>query len=133
MIVCTCRYCVDTAEKNILYCRFLLLRGTVNPDQNPQAWWKQHCLEFPLLARYWRAHCAFPATSTHSERVYNIEGLVVTSSRKRLDPDRSGHLCACRDYLLQRQVKEAFRLCKQCPQPPHSSCCYTITCKKHNQ
>jgi hypothetical protein len=48
---------------------------------DPQAWWRQHAAEFPLLARYYRAHCAFQATSTASERVYNVEGLVFTKHR----------------------------------------------------
>ena len=129
---------------------YLLLRGKVNQDVNPQVWWKTHSTEFKPLSRYWRAHGAFPATSTHSERVYNIEGLVVTPSRlivivmlltltsgkiifrKSLDPSRSGHLCACRDYLMQRQQKEAFRLCKHCQQPPGIGCSYVISCRKHN-
>jgi hypothetical protein len=64
-------------EKN----RFLSLRGTVQHTANPQIWWREHATEFPLLARYFRAHCAFQATSTASERVFNVEGLVFTKQR----------------------------------------------------
>ena len=64
-------------EKN----RFRSLRGTVKPGHNPQIWWREHAADFPLLARYFRAHSAFQATSTASERVYNVEGLVFTKQR----------------------------------------------------
>jgi hypothetical protein len=57
------------------------LRNTVALNTNPQTWWKEHQLEFPLLARYYRAYCAFQATSTASERVYNVEALVFSRQR----------------------------------------------------
>ena len=50
-------------------------------DSNPQAWWREHSSEFPLFARFYRGHCAFQATSTASERVFNVEGLVFTPFR----------------------------------------------------
>ena len=112
--------------------KFLSLRGSVDHKSNPLNWWKEHSTEYPLLSRYYRAHCAFPATSTNSERIYNIESLVVTSDRKRLIPSRVAGLCEARDYLLQRQQTSAFRLCKKCPQPPSSGAAYIICCKKHN-
>ena len=49
--------------------KFLSLRGSVDHKSNPLNWWKQHNTEYPLLSRYYRAHCAFPATSTNSERI----------------------------------------------------------------
>ena len=55
--------------------RFLSLRGTVAYDSNPQAWWREHSSEFPLLARFYRG------PSTASERVFNVEGLVFTPFR----------------------------------------------------
>ena len=69
----------DKMEKEKI--RFMSLRGTVQPRSNPQIWWREHAAEFPLLARYLRAHSAFQATSTASERVYNVEGLVFTKQR----------------------------------------------------
>ena len=112
--------------------KFLSLRGSVDHKSNPLNWWRQHSTEYPLLSRYYRAHCAFPATSTNSERIYNIESLVVTSDRKKLLPGRVAGLCEARDYLLQRQQTSAFRLCKKCPQPPSPGASYIICCKKHN-
>ena len=61
--------------------RFLGLRETVEEKDNPQQWWREHVTDFPLLGRYYRAYCAFQATSTASERVFNAEGMVVTKSR----------------------------------------------------
>ena len=61
--------------------RFLGLRETVEEKDDPQQWWREHVTEFPLLGRYYRAYCAFQATSTASERVFNAEGMVVTKSR----------------------------------------------------
>ena len=61
--------------------RFLVLSGTVDINMNPMDWWRNHALEFPLLARYWRAYSSFPTTSASSERVFNVDGLVLTSSR----------------------------------------------------
>ena len=112
--------------------KLLELRGTVDHKTNPQHWWKEHCSEYPLLGRYYRGHCAFPATSTNAERVFNMESLVVTPSRKNLLPSRVADLCESRDYLLQRQKTSAFRICKKCPQPPSSAASYVICCKKHN-
>ena len=61
--------------------KFLQGRSSVPDNTNPQLWWREHAPEFPLLARYYKSHCAFPATSTSSERVFNCEGLVVTNHR----------------------------------------------------
>ena len=61
--------------------RFLGLRETVEEKDDPQQWWREHVTEFPLLGHYYRAYCAFQATSTASERVFNAEGMVLTKSR----------------------------------------------------
>lgn len=112
--------------------KYLLLRGSVEHKSNPLHWWREHCTEYPLLSRYYRAHCAFPATSTNSERIYNMESLLVSSDRKSLLPSRVAGLCETRDYLLQRQQTQAYRLCKKCPQPPSTEASYILCCKKHN-
>ena len=60
---------------------FLRGRNSLVEKTNPLLWWREHASEFPLLARYYKSHCAFPATSTASERVFSCEGLIVTKSR----------------------------------------------------
>ena len=61
--------------------KFLALRGSVNCEVDPQLWWREHSGEFVHLCKFYRAQCAFPATSTASERIFNLEGLVVTKYR----------------------------------------------------
>ena len=63
------------------YSRFLLLRGTMDPKDNPNVWWRSHQNQFPLLAKYWRANCAFPATSTSSDRPFSMDGLIISTNR----------------------------------------------------
>ena len=114
--------------------KFLKHRGSVGPKENPNAWWRAHHTEFPLLSKYWIAMCAFPATSTSAERVFNMDGLVLSPSRKRLDPDRTGDIVICRDYWMSREgMDERFSLCSKCPQPPSPEACYKISCSKHNK
>ena len=61
--------------------RFLGRRDTIEDKDDPQQWWRENVREFPLLGRYYRAYCAFQATSTPSERVFNAEGMIVTKTR----------------------------------------------------
>ena len=53
----------------------------VTEDTNPCAWYRKNNKEVPLLASYFKAHGAFPATSTSAERVFNMDGVVLTRSR----------------------------------------------------
>ena len=114
--------------------KFLKHRGSVGPKENPNAWWRDHHTEFPLLSKYWISKCAFPATATSAEQVFNMDGLVLSPSRKRLDPDRTGDMVICRDYWMSREgMDERFSLCSKCPQPPSPEACYKISCSKHNK
>jgi hypothetical protein len=61
--------------------RILALGGTLDYKENPNNWWRLHHHEFPLLAKYWMANCAFPASSTSAERVYNLDNLALDPSR----------------------------------------------------
>jgi hypothetical protein len=56
--------------------RILALGGTLDYKENPNNWWRLHHHEFPLLA-----NCAFPASSTSAERVYNLDNLALDPSR----------------------------------------------------
>ena len=55
--------------------------STVTEDTNPCAWYREHHKEVPLLAAYFKAHGAFPATSTSAERVFNMDGIILTRTR----------------------------------------------------
>lgn len=61
--------------------RFFKWRGTVPLDENPNSWWRKNHDDYPLLAKFWMAHSSFPATSTSSERVFNMDGLILVPRR----------------------------------------------------
>ena len=61
--------------------RFLKWRGQVPVDENPNIWWRKYHADYPLLAKFWMAHSSFPATSTSSERVFNMDGLILVPRR----------------------------------------------------
>ena len=63
---------------------YLKYRGCLEIKDNPCGWWQNNCLKFPLLARYFKAHCAFPATSASSERVFSMDGLILVPKRKKV-------------------------------------------------
>ena len=61
--------------------KYLLLRGDLDTSANPCHWWMENHKLFPLLAKFWKANCAFPATSTSSERAFSMDGLIITPKR----------------------------------------------------
>ena len=62
---------------------FLIKTQTLN-DMDPLIWWKAKRLNFPNVARVARKWLSVPATSTPSERVFSICGLVDTAKRSNL-------------------------------------------------
>ena len=110
---------------------FLKYRGCLEIKDNPCNWWRINHSKFPLLAQFFKAHCAFPATSTSSERVFSMDGLVLVPKRQRLDVDRTENLIICRDYWMSRSEEESYKLCEKCPQPPSKEARYKISCAKH--
>ena len=113
--------------------KYFGLRATVNHDTDPLLWWRDHKEDFPTLARFFRAYCAFPATNTSSERVFNMEANVVTDARKSLTPERCAAMIMSRDYILQRRNVDAYTLCEKCPKPPSLSASYVLQCNIHNK
>ena len=127
-----------------------MLRGTVDASDNPCVWWRKNEKLSPLLARFFKATCPFPATSTSSERAFNMDGLIITPTRycidyhplvisyvmfyrQALDPDRTGNMIVSRDYWMSRSETESFSLCDKCPPLPSTSACYKISCSKHQK
>ena len=51
---------------------------------NPLNWWNQNCSRYPNIARVARKWLAVTATSTPSERVFSICGLVDTAKRSKM-------------------------------------------------
>ena len=102
--------------------RFLPFVGSVGPKENPNTWWRANYTQFTLLKMFRLAHSEFPATSASAERVFNMDGLVLTPSRRSLDPERTGDMILCRDYWLSREgANQSFELCHQCPLPPNDA------------
>ena len=50
-------------------------------DKNVMVWYRENCSKVPLIAKFWRAYSAFPATSCGAERVFNVDGLIITDHR----------------------------------------------------
>jgi len=114
--------------------RYLQFRGSLDAKENPNTWWRTHHTQFPILKMFWLAHCAFPATSASAERVFNMDGLILSPCRRSLDPERTGDMILCRDYWLSREgAEEGFQLCPECPNVPNQGACYKISCPKHNR
>ena len=111
--------------------KYLLRRGEVDVNVNPNLWWKQNISEFPLLGKFWMANCSFPATSASSERSFNMDGLILTPLRSSLTAERTEKMIVSHDYWLSRENFESYRLCEKCPPPPSSLACYKICCMKH--
>ena len=61
----------------LFLCRYKDTTSPISPSENPLTWWKMNQATFPLLAKYIKANGAFQATSVASERVYNIDKLVI--------------------------------------------------------
>ena len=53
----------------------------VNSSTDPMQWFKSNKEKFPLTTRFWLAHSSFPATSCSAERVFNVDGLILTDFR----------------------------------------------------
>ncbi|XP_035984201.1 zinc finger BED domain-containing protein 1-like isoform X1 [Fundulus heteroclitus] len=62
---------------------------TPGPDSeaDPLVWWKQHELNFPLVARLAKKYLCIPATSSSSERAFSVSGNIVTCKRSCLKPN----------------------------------------------
>ena len=51
--------------------------GWSDMPSNTCDWWCQIGAQFPLLNKIFTTNCAFPATSTSSERVFSMDGLIL--------------------------------------------------------
>ena len=61
--------------------KYLELRGCIDLDKNPMDWWRINHKSFQLLSMFWKAHSAFPATSTSAERAFSMDGLIFQPTR----------------------------------------------------
>ena len=72
----------EKLEKEVKELLSLSAKGLMpDIDTNPSTWHKDHQKKFPLLSKFWKAYSSFPATSTAAERVFNVDGLVISPRR----------------------------------------------------
>ncbi|RXN16177.1 zinc finger BED domain-containing 1-like protein [Labeo rohita] len=64
-----------------------LLNPTIDSEEDPLLWWKQHRINFPRLSRLAQKYLCIPATSSPSERVFSTGGNVVTCQHSCLKPE----------------------------------------------
>ncbi|CAG8741795.1 237_t:CDS:2 [Rhizophagus irregularis] len=58
-----------------------------NLDTNPFEWWKNHKMEFPVIAHLARKYLIIPATSVPSERLFSDAGNHITNKRGSMEPN----------------------------------------------
>ena len=59
----------------------------IKRKDDPLSWWKVNGSRFPHLERLAKRYLAIPATSTPSERVFSVAGIVVDKRRAALTPE----------------------------------------------
>lgn len=69
------------------------------------SFWRRNCKSYPFLAVLAQAVFCVPCTSTPSERVFSIAGLIVRNKRASLAPDTVSKVLFIHDN---------YQLCKSC-------------------
>jgi hypothetical protein len=80
--------------------------GLLLVDSNPLVWWKTYPATFPYLAQVARRYLAMSATSAPVERLFSVEGQLVTVTTNRLHPETVTLLVFLHEALpLHRDMK----------------------------
>ena len=81
---------------------------------NPLAWWRDNCRQFPLLSILARRLLCIPATSAPTERVFSTAGLTISNSRASILPQNASNLIflhdswpVAREYEAKQQKSSA--------------------------
>ena len=81
----------------------------IKRNDDPLAWWKVHSSRFPRLAVLAREVLCVPATSTPSERVFSISGIIVDKRRASQSPAMLNALVFLnRNPFLHSEPEEAL-------------------------
>ena len=56
----------------------------VQSNFNPMTWFEDNTKDYPILSRFWLAYSSFPETSCNAERVFNLDGLIITKFAQHL-------------------------------------------------
>ncbi|XP_077359465.1 E3 SUMO-protein ligase ZBED1-like isoform X2 [Festucalex cinctus] len=65
-----------------------LQTADLDPEEDPRIWWRQHELNFPLVAKLAKKYLCIPATSFPSEQIFGASGSMVSWTRSCLKPGR---------------------------------------------
>ncbi|CAF1508392.1 unnamed protein product [Adineta ricciae] len=79
--------------------RFLAKRlNILDLPDNPLDFWRNHRMEFPILAKVSRQVFSIPATSAAVERTFSAGGNVVTKRRTNIKPEQLNNVLFLRSY-----------------------------------
>ena len=63
----------------------------------PLAWWKEHCGQYPRIAKVAQRYLSAPPTSVASERLFSTAGNLYSDQRSQLAPERAEMLLFIRE------------------------------------
>ncbi|MCI4375110.1 hypothetical protein PGIGA_G00105450 [Pangasianodon gigas] len=66
-----------------------VITPTIDGEEDPLAWWKQHQVNFPRLSRLACRYLCVPDTSSLSERLFTAAGNIVTCQQSCLKPEKT--------------------------------------------
>ena len=64
----------------------------IDGDEDPLKWWQRSEVEFPMLCQLARNYLSVQASSSPTERLFSKAGLISTSSRAQLKPQKVDRL-----------------------------------------
>jgi hypothetical protein len=88
-------YDVDDDELERYLCK--RLDTTTLPD-NPLEFWKNHNMEFPILAKVARQIFSIPATTASVERSFSVAGNIVVKRRTNIKPAQLDNVVFLRSF-----------------------------------
>ena len=79
----------------------------IDSKENPLLCWEKNTIRFPILSRLAKMWLAIPATSAPRERVFSLEGRIVTKERNRLSAEKVSRIMFVNSILVKNQeIKE---------------------------
>lgn len=79
----------DRAEEEV---KVYSTAASLSLAENPLDWWKDHHIEYPLLAKLAKQYLCVPGTSVSAERVFSTAGDIVTAQRSTLTAEHVDQL-----------------------------------------
>ncbi|KIH68461.1 BED zinc finger [Ancylostoma duodenale] len=72
----------DELQIEIQQYAVLLKKGRPTYESDPIEWWRNHCEEFPLIAKAVPQYLVVPATSVDCERLFSLAGIIYGNKRR---------------------------------------------------